>query len=221
MSATIGYIAAGLQLGLNSILVRPKRGIATLIPQITLEEIHHDTLEITDHPVQQGAVISDHAFKRPAEVIIRCGWSDSPSTPGLLQGLAAIPQATIDGVQSLITGNEASQIRDTYKALLALQEKREPFDVFTGKRAYKDMLIRELTVTTDRQTENLLMVTATLRQVIIVSVQTVRINSVPKESMSDPESSVPVSSLGTKRLIGASNFNWEKLGEIPFPLFGG
>lgn len=64
---------------ISSIFIQQGRSIETIMPDVVLEEIHRDDLIITDHPVEKGAGTSDHAFKRPEEVEIRCGWSNSPA----------------------------------------------------------------------------------------------------------------------------------------------
>jgi hypothetical protein len=43
------------------------RKIGVIIPDVVVSEKHSDTLEITEHPVETGAAISDHAYKRPAK----------------------------------------------------------------------------------------------------------------------------------------------------------
>ena len=60
---------------------------------------------------------------------------------------------------------------EVYQELLALQIKRRPFDVCTGKRAYTNILIESLAVTTDQTTEHALKVIAGLREVIITSTE--------------------------------------------------
>jgi hypothetical protein len=206
MSEALGVVNAALTYGLESILIKPQRSIGALIAQVTVSETHHDDLEITDHPVEQGASITDHAFKRPAEVVIRAMWSNSPSIPGFVDGVINAVTQTIDGVQSLITGNNVSQVKEIYQKLLDLQNNREPFDVVTGKRKYTNMLVKSLTVTTERGTENVLDVTATLRQVIIVTTQTLVI-SAPAADQSDPASTQPTLNKGTKQLVPATNYN--------------
>lgn len=122
----------------------PTRQIDMIIPDVTIEEDHRDELIITDHPVETGSAISDHAFKRPVEVEMRCGWSDS-------------------------TAGYEGYARSMYDALQALQKRREPFQVFTGKRIYQNMLIAGLAVVTDQYSEHTLMAVISLREVIIVS----------------------------------------------------
>lgn len=53
--------------------LRPHRSIGGVTFDVVVEEQHEDTLEITEHPVEHGANISDHAFMKPASVTIRRG----------------------------------------------------------------------------------------------------------------------------------------------------
>lgn len=172
---SFGFLLPAASIGLDALLIRPSRGLfpalgLPIIAQVTIEERHRDELQITEHPVEQGAEIADHAFKRPAEVIIRCGWSNSfsPSLQNPASFLAAAA-GVISAVGSLLSGNAPDQIRAIYLDLLALQQSRTPFDVITGKRQYSDMLLKALDVTTDKASENTLFVTMSLKQIVIVS----------------------------------------------------
>lgn len=138
------------------VILRPQRSLGGITFDAVIEESHEDTLEITEHPVEHGASMSDHAFRTPARVSIRAGSSDSAGG---------------------VAGERASVA--LYEALLALQRNREPFEIVTGKRKYSNMLLETLTVLTDAATENALVVTADCREVIIVTTQVV---SVPPRS---------------------------------------
>lgn len=134
------------------VLVRPQRSIGGLYPDVTIEEKHTDDLEITEHPVEQGAAVHDHAFKKPEAVSIRSGVTDAKKSGG----------------------ERPSQ--EFYDKLLELQAKREPFDIITGKRKYKNMLIKSLFALSDPENENCLIFTAECQEVIIVATQ---VTSVP------------------------------------------
>lgn len=140
----------------QSVYVRPARSIGGLTMDVTVEEHHTDDLEITDHPVENGADVTDHAFLLPPSVTITAGVSDS------------------GGSNSDTSGGDKRSV-EAYEKLLELQKKREPFDLITGKRVYKNMLIRSLSTTTDKETENALIFTAELRQVIMATIQVVSI----------------------------------------------
>jgi hypothetical protein len=212
----LGVVLPALSLGLGSILIKPKRGFypgsstnvvfKPLVAQITVEENHTDELEVTEHPVEQGAPIADHAYKRPSEVAIHMEWSNSPSpgnrsstgligaAVGVLTTAGGAVGAAAGGIfqtaQSFLTGNAVGQATDVYKQLLSLQERRTLFDVFTGKRVYKDMLLRSINVTTNESSENSLRVTAVCRQIILVRTQTFNANINP-EALQDPEETSP------------------------------
>lgn len=205
MSGELGFIAAAAQYGLGSILVKPRRSIGALVMQVVVEETHHDELEITEHPVEQGASISDHSYMRPSEVVIRGGWSDSPSISSLFAGVVGGIASTVSGVQSLVTGNNASSARDMYEKLLKLQAAREPFDVYTGKRVYKNMLVKSINTTTDAEHENSFFVTATLRQVLIVATQVLTV-SAPMANQANPSATAQPVNSGAKALTPSTRF---------------
>jgi hypothetical protein len=227
MSQVTGFVAAGLQLGPAALIIRPTRKIGPFVAQVTITESHSDELEITQHPVEQGAAISDHAFKRPAELTLTVGWSNSPAGSGSnaflnaglgatvlgLQGAnpTAIATAGFGGavggaigatgaaIQGLLSGNSPGQAKDIYQKLLKLQEERIPFDVMTGKRSYVNMLIKSLQVMTDKTTENALIATLHLQQVILVSTRPLQISAAIAAQRFPGSTNAPTS-LGTKIL---------------------
>ena len=124
----------------------PRRAIGPFNATVTIEEISSDELEITQHPVQQGAAITDHAYVKPATLSVKAMWSadDQP-------------------------------LSETYQKLLDLQATREPFDVVTGKRVYSNMLFKSLGVTTDVFTENVLSVNAEFVEIFITALEVVTV----------------------------------------------
>lgn len=127
-----------------------------------ISEHHNDTLTVTDHPVEHGAVISDHAFANPRRVDVNIAYVE-------------------DFSQSL---------RDIYQKFVVLQRSRELFNIVTGKRAYENMIIESLEETTDARTENILNLTARCREIIIVETQIVQppaANQTNAKSTAEPE----------------------------------
>lgn len=139
------------------------RSIGGFVADVTIEEQHTDELVITEHPVQSGAAVTDHAYKRPPGVVIRVGYSNS-------------------SFQAL--GNP-DYVREVYAQFLDLQDSREPFEIVTGKRVYEDMLIARLSCTTDEKTENALLLTVDCRNLIIANTQVVTVPS--PASQASPE----------------------------------
>lgn len=147
---------------LSTLFQQQSRRIGLIVPSVIISEKHNDTLEITEHPVEVGAAISDHAYRRPSEVVMQVGFSGGGSLLDFLD-------TTSFGLSVGLSPKE------TYQELLDLQNSRVPFDVVTGKRIYSNMLIRALEVTTDRTSENVLSAVLTLREVIITSTTTTQV----------------------------------------------
>lgn len=131
----------------------PRRAVGPFNATITVEESSKDDLEITQHPVQQGASITDHAYVKPSTVSLKVMWNDTDAP-----------------------------LSETYANLLALQSSRVPFDVVTGKRVYRNMLMKALSLTTDALTENVLNINMELQEIIITSLEVVSVPERPKQA---------------------------------------
>lgn len=159
------------------------RRIGIIIPDVVISEKHSDALEITEHPVEVGAAISDHAYRRPSEVVMELGFAGG----GYLFDFADVSTAT---------GSLGLSPREVYENIISLQRERTPFDVVTGKRLYQNMLLRNVEVTTDRTSENVLMAVLTLREVIITSTSTVQVAD--KSNMTEGVNTSAVQNSGVK-----------------------
>lgn len=168
---------------LSTLFQQQSRKIGVIIPSVVVTEKHSDTLEITEHPVEVGAAVADHAYKRPSEVVMEVGFAGGGSLLDFASNLTA-------------TGLLGLSPQETYQEILNLQDSRVPFDVVTGKRLYNNMLIRALEVTTDKTTENVLSAIITLREVIIS--QTQQVTVADKKDMKDGVSTSSVQNTGTK-----------------------
>ncbi|HBL0732922.1 TPA: hypothetical protein LON50_002482 [Kluyvera ascorbata] len=191
---------------LSTLFHQQSRKIGLIVPSVVVSEKHSDTLEITEHPVEIGAAVADHAYKRPSEVVMEVSFAGGGSlldfvdisSIGLSLGLS--PQ-------------------ETYQELLDLQSSRIPFDVVTGKRLYSNMLIRALEVTTDKTTENVLSAVLTLREVLIT--QTQQITVANKSDMKDGASTSAVANSGTKTTKPPNNSLLKTVADKAVSYFGG
>jgi hypothetical protein len=127
--------------------VRPTRKIGEISANVVIDETTNDTLTITKQPVQQGASITDHAYKEP----------------------------TVFSTQILFKDNPAKSLSKIYQDLLDLQSSRVPFTIVTPKRIYYNMLISSIGMTTDKGTENALKISLSCQEIIIVSVTTTQV----------------------------------------------
>jgi hypothetical protein len=131
---------------------------------------HTSSLRITEHPVQTGANISDHAYIMPAHVVMEIGMSDVMDT--------------------LITGqfsDNKSKSVSAYQTLKRLQARRMPLTVTTRLNVYKNMLIEQLTSPDDAKTLYGLRATVIMKEIITVDVSNVTVSARPQTTGNTPK----------------------------------
>nr|DAL18049.1 MAG TPA_asm: hypothetical protein [Caudoviricetes sp.] len=173
---------------LSVLLHQRSRKIGIIIPDVVISEKHSDVLEITEHPVERptssgSGFVADHAYRRASELVMEVGFSGGGSLLDMID-------------TSAIGISVGAGPKEIYSQLLELQRKKEPFDVVTGKRIYTNMLIRVLDVTTDRTSENVLMASVTMREVI--TTQALTITGASKENMTEGANTSAVQDAGVK-----------------------
>lgn len=134
-------------------IFRKERSFGPITVQVVIQENANDVLTITKQPVQQGASITDHAFKEP----------------------------TVFSASLWFRDNISVSLSKIYQDLLDLQVLREPFDIITPKRIYRNMLLASISMTTDQKTENVLAVNLSFQQIILVSVTTSQVPARSKQ----------------------------------------
>ena len=124
-----------------------------------IDNEHQDDLEITSHPVQNGASVADHAYLKPATLTMHIKMSDvlTDIVPG---------QFTKDYTRSV----------SAYNVLRDLQAQRVPLRVHTRLRAYENMLIKSIVANDDYTTVNGLDCTVTMQEILVAQTQTVKVS---------------------------------------------
>lgn len=122
-----------------------------------LKTDHSRSARITEHPVQTGANITDHAYALPARLVMEIGMSDVMASfiPGQFRG----------GPTKSIAA---------YKLLVDLHAKRQPVTVVTRLDRYENMLVEHLATSDDVRTQTGLRCTVTLRQILTAKVPTTK-----------------------------------------------
>lgn len=124
-----------------------------------VREQHAQDISVPQEPVEDGFVISDHAFAQPARLSIEAAISDTPLRP-----------TTADPFASSI-----SRSVKAYDLIKKLAKAAEPFTVVTGLERYTNMLITGLSADQEASTSGGLLFRAELLQVTIRSTRTVTV----------------------------------------------
>ncbi|MGH7484010.1 MAG: phage baseplate protein [bacterium] len=117
---------------------------------------HEQELRSTDHPVQVGASLSDHAYLLPARVVLEIGMSD-----------------VLDVFQAGQFTSNASKSISAYEKLLELQKLRSPLTVTTRLRVYQNMVIASIRSEDTVSTLHGLRAVVEFREIIVGTVSTV------------------------------------------------
>lgn len=121
---------------------------------------HTSKLRITEHPVQTGASITDHAYLEPRELTIEVGMSDVASSI----------------VPSQFTGSWSRSVK-AYEVLRELQAQRIPVQVLTRLGLYKNMMIESLSVPEDNKTLYGFRASINLKEILVAETRVVKISA--------------------------------------------
>ena len=121
---------------------------------------HTSELALTEHPVQNGAAVTDHSYLKPKTLTLHIGVSDC-------------------AVGGNYGGGSARSV-NAYQLLLRLQREARPLTVTTRLHTYTNMMVKTITASEDYTTVHALDATITLQEIVVASVSTVKVSSRPQ-----------------------------------------
>lgn len=189
--ASLPYSLEALLLG-RSRSIEPIEGGDAIVPDVTISEVHDDEVTVTQHPVDTGAAISDHAIVQPASVTCVFGWSDS----------SRALNSALDG--SILKGMQTS--KDVYDRLVELKNQRALLRLSTGKRKYPSVVITKLKVSTTVDTESAAVIEVTFQEVFLVEAKTVSLAAIRQKN---PRKTASKTSGGSRSAVPVDGYRSE------------
>ena len=156
----------------------------TLENYITVEEEPSDISTVTRHPVDSGAIMSDHIILQPPELRTRLGWSNA----------------------DLTANGDAAYVNNIYAQILQLKNNRQLMQVYTGKRFYTNMWPADIHgPRTDAKSEWSIIVDIRWVQLLLVNLTNPSQGSAPNSAttninpsaQTDPSTTQPTQNNGT------------------------
>jgi len=203
--------------------------IPLAVLDVVKEEHPEFSADVTEHPVEQGPEVSDHIQLRSPTLRLRGKISNTPLdiapavanllssgiaaitssqartnllNTGISQGIgivgAAMQGKAADPVAAGIAGAQDSIART---ALLAAFQNQQPFDVVTKRQTFTNMVIRSLRFPRSEETGYALEFDMELKQLVIVTPQTVPIKQLSEDVIPSASS---VTSLGAQSTQAAN-----------------
>lgn len=141
----------------------PKAQVGAIALDATVSEEHSADADITSHPVEDGAPVSDHIRAQPDTITLQGIISDTP--------ISEADRRATDDTES------AGRAEKAFHALRQLRDTGQVVDVITGLHVYRSMAVKSLRAPRDARTGDALRFTITLAQVRKVQTQTVAIQA--------------------------------------------
>lgn len=130
---------------------------------ISISQTH--SLKVTEHPVQSGANISDHAYEEPITINASIIVSDAYTADN-----------TKRDAQLFLANGETKSV-GAFNVLRRMQSERRLLKVVTKYGSYNNMLLTNLSVNTGYKNLYNMLADVTLQEVIIANEKTVQVSS--------------------------------------------
>jgi hypothetical protein len=151
-----------------------------------IKEDHTSSVKVTEHPVQGGSNISDHAYNLADKLTLEVLVSDSVES--IVSG--QFTGSKSKSVSGKFTGSKSKSVT-AYEILRSLKERRVLVSVKTRLFYYTNMIIENMSVSDDYKSANSLRCTVSLRQVMtaVVAVEyvTLKKKQAVQESNTGPK----------------------------------
>ena len=142
---------------------------------------HNIELQTTSNPVETGASVVDHAYVKPAELVMKVMMSD-------------VHQSLVPGQ---FTGASFRSV-NAWQVLRKLQSDRIPMSVFTRLGLYTNMLITKLATTDTAETFRALSAEVTLREIPVARIKTVKISSADQTTINTEMGKIEASQINNE-----------------------
>ncbi len=129
--------------------------------EATVRQLHGSRVEVTDHPVEDGSVVTDHSRRLPKRLQLDIVVSNDP----------IIINAAEEAQPSVAGGDPRSRAQDAYEELERIQAKGQRLTVRTFLRDYDNMILEDISAPRDAATGNVLSATLSLRELITATTE--------------------------------------------------
>lgn len=148
-------------------------------------DAHESSATVTEHPVEEGANISDHVRPDLDRVTLEAVVSNTPvgipttqmeGVEGRQAGLEIVDSVTnivLAKASVLVFDGEIDRVRTVYEELLRLEKAGVIVGIVTSLREYENMLIRRVSPIREASTGNALFVTVEATEIRIATSEVV------------------------------------------------
>lgn len=162
-----------------SIISRPNTtSIDAVELDCTVSELHQADVEITEHPTEEGADVTDHVRPKPVQLTLEGIISNTPINRTQARRVvdAQGTQLTTTSLEDAIRG-QVGYAEEAFVKLTEIKDEGRLITVVTPLKSYSNMVIRSLSVPRDARTGDALRFTAMLQEIRVVRNKTTTVVS--------------------------------------------
>lgn len=145
------------------------RGVSNIEPDVVVSEKHSETVEVTKHPIEEGANPTDHARVLPARYQLEGFVTNTP-----LSQIDREARGVIADVSSTGAPGAAGYAHQAIAALRKLKDDRRAVTIDTTLRTYTNMVLVALEVPRDSKIADAFRFSATFEEVRFVASEIAR-----------------------------------------------
>lgn len=148
-----------------SLLLNPKlASIGSLELDASVSEIHSSKADVTEFPVEDGSIITDHINKRPDVVQIE-GYVSNTPIKAFTDFFGAAP---LKSLSNSLAGISNDLAKTGYDRLLEIVEGNELITIVTTLRTYQNMALESFSVNRSASDGDVLHFTAVAREINLI-----------------------------------------------------
>lgn len=171
----------------KTMLISPTHG--DIYFDAVLQTEHRFEVSVTEHPIQSGSSVTDHAYVHPDSVTLEIGMSDVMAQDG-----------------------EDSHSSNMFALLKEVMYSREPITLVTRFQTYEDMVITAMSVPDNYAVMNGMKANITLQHIVIVTAQTVDVRARIVSSKSGTSKPVATTDVDDPEDLGGDIWSWLYIG---------
>ena len=131
----------------------------------SISERYSRRKEITQHPVEAGADVSDHSRTLPLEITIH-GWvTDDP----------IIVLRSINATPSVRGGDPRTRVENAWKELNRIMDEESEVKIISGLDDFRNMVLKSIDVKRDKDSGRILDATIALQQITIATTEVISV----------------------------------------------
>lgn len=159
-------------MAISNLFIRSRRTIGGIQLDAVIRESHTNEVQLTQNPIETGALITDHAIVKPKTLFIIAHVSDH------LIGSAAFGQIIdfVTGLFGTSTTQNLTRSNTAYNALVQVLEARELIEVQTKLKLYTNMLITSIATIQDKDSSTSVTLNIQLEEALLTESQVVRVS---------------------------------------------